>query len=392
MKVSDEVKTTSAATIAGASTPEEKLEKLFEFCRSKIKNTNDDASGLTADDRAKLKENKSPADTLKRGMGTGTDIDMLFAALAIAAGFDARVVRLSDRSDTFFDKEFADDYFIQSYDIAVKVGDQWRFYDPASTYVPLGMLRWQEEAQLALLSDPKQPVWLQTPLSPPDKSKVKRSAKLTLSEDGTLEGDAQIEYYGHLAVYHKEWNDDDSPAQREETLRDIVKRQMSTAEVTDIKIENITDPLKPFVYKYHIRVPGYAQRTGKRVFLQPEFFQHGIEPLFSGSERRYPVYFDYPWSEEDAVSIDLPAGFSLDSADAPAPFSAGTISEYNGIMGITNDGSQLIYKRKFFFGGGDSIVFPVGSYATLKGYFDTVHKADNHTVTLKQSAATAATP
>ncbi|HEV7683591.1 MAG TPA: transglutaminase domain-containing protein, partial [Pyrinomonadaceae bacterium] len=380
------------ATIAGASTPEEKLEKLFEFCRAKIKNTTGDASGLTADDRAKLKENKSPADTLKRGMGTLRDIDMLFASLAIAAGFDARVVRLSDRSDTFFDKEFPDDYFIQTYDIAVKVGDQWRFYDPGSTYVPMGMLRWQEEAQQALLSDPKQPVWLETPLSPPDKSKVKRSAKLKLSDDGTLEGDAHIEYYGHLGVFHKEWNDEDSPAQREETLKDIVKKQMSTADVTDIKIENITDPLKPFTYSYHIRVPGYAQRTGKRVFLQPEFFQHGLEPLFSGSERKYPVYFDYPWSEEDAVTIDLPLGFTLDNADAPAPFGAGPISEYTVSMGITQDKTQMVYKRKFFFGGGNSIVFPVDSYSKLKGYFDSVHKADNHTVTLKQPAATAATP
>jgi hypothetical protein len=392
MKVNDDVKIASAAAIAEATTPEEKLEKLFEFCRAKIKNTNDDAAGLTADDRAKLKENKSPGDTLKRGMGTGRDIDMLFAALAIAAGFDARVVRLSDRSDTFFDKEFPDDYFIQTYDIAVKVGDQWRFYDPASTYVPLGMLRWQEEAQQALLSDPKQPVWLETPLSSPDKSKVKRSAKLKLSDDGTLEGDAHIEYYGHLGVFHKEWNDEDSPAQREETLRDIVKKQMSTAEVTDIKIENITDPLKPFVYSYHIRVPGYAQRTGKRVFLQPEFFQHGVEPLFSGSERRYPVYFNYPWSEEDAVTIDLPAGFSLDNADAPAPFRVGPLSEYNGTMGITQDGTQMVYKRKFFFGGGGAIVFPVTTYSDLKSYFDSVHQADNHTVTLKQSAATAAIP
>ena len=126
MKVSEEVKTAAAAAIAGAATPEEKLEKLFEFCRSKIKNTNDDALGLTAEDRAKLKENKSPADTLKRGMGTGTDIDMLFASLATAAGFEARVVNLSDRSDTFLDKTFPDDYFIQTYDIAVHVGDQWR--------------------------------------------------------------------------------------------------------------------------------------------------------------------------------------------------------------------------------------------------------------------------
>jgi hypothetical protein len=392
MKVSDEVKTVSATTIAGASTPEEKLEKLFDFCRTRIKNTNDDASGLTADDRAKLKVNKSPADTLKRGSGTGQDIDMLFGAMALAAGFDARVVKLSDRSDTFFDKGFPDDYFIQTYDIAVKVGDQWRFYDPASTYVPLGMLRWQEESQPALLTDPKQPIWLTTPLSPPDKSKVKRTAKLTLSDDGTLEGEAQVEYFGHPGVYRKEWDDDDSPAQREETLRGIVKKQMSTADVSAIKIENVTDPLKPFVYNYHIRVPGYAQRTGKRLFLQPEFFQHGIEPLFSGSERRYPVYFEYPWAEEDVVQIDLPSGFSLDSADSPAPFGAGTISDYKVSIAVTTDKRQLVYKRNFFFGGGDAIVFPVTTYARLKGYFDSVHQADNHTVTLKQSPATAAAP
>ena len=392
MKVSDEVKTTSAATIAGAATPEEKLEKLFEFCRAKIKNINDDASGISREDRAKLKENKSPADTLKRGMGTGTDIDMLFASLAIAAGFDARMVRLSNRSDTFFDKAFSDDYFIQTYDIAVKVGDQWRFYDPGSTYVPLGMLRWQEESQDALLSDPKEPIWLKTPLSNAERSKVKRSAKLTLSDDGTLEGDAIIEYYGHPGVYRKEWDDDDSPAQREETLRDTVKRQMSTADVTAIKIENITDPIKPYTYRYHIRVPGYAQRTGKRLFLQPEFFQRGIEPLFSGSERKYPVYFDYPWSEEDLVEIELPAGFTLDNADSPAPFNAGAISEYKPSLGVTKDGRTMVYKRNFFFGGGDSIEFPVGSYAPLKKYFDVVHQSDNHTVTLKQAAATAATP
>lgn len=393
MKVSDEVKTAAATAISGAATPEEKLERLFEFCRSKIKNINDDASGMTTEERAKLKASKSPAETLSRGMGTGTDIDMLFAAMAIASGFDARVAKLASRSDVFFDKSFPDDYFMQAYDIAVKVGDKWRFYDPASTHVPLGMLRWQEEAQEALLSDPKEPVWVTTPLSPPDKSKVKRTAKLTLSEDGTLEGDVDVEYYGHMAVYRKEWDDDDSPAQREETLREAVKKRMSTADVSAIRIENVTDPLKPYVNRYHIRVPGYAQRTGKRLFLQPEFFQRGIAPLFSGSARKYPVYFDYPWSEEDMVTIELPAGFALDNADAPPPFSAGNVGDYKPSIGISKDGRTMVYKRTFFFGGGDTIIFPVDSYAKLKTYFDAVHQGDNHTVTLKQTAATAtATP
>ena len=389
LKVSEEVKQAAATAIGNATEPEQKIERLFEFCRSKIKNVNDDASGMTSEERAKLKENKSPADTLKRGMGTGYDIDMLFAAMAIAAGFDARVVNLADRSDVFFDKAFPDDYFIAAYDIAVRVGDTWKFYDPASTYVPYGMLRWQEESQEALLSDPKDPVWVKTPLSPPEKSKKKAVAKFKLHEDGTLEGDVRVEYHGHMAVDKKEWDDDDSPTQREETLRDAVKSRMSTAEVTNISIENVTDPIKPYTYIYHVRVPGYAERTGKRIFLQPAYFQRGVNSLFSTSSRRHPIYFSYPWSEEDEVSIELPPGYSLDNADAPASFGSKPISEYKPSLSITKDGRTLTYKRQFYFGGEGTILFPVESYAQLKAYFDTLHKQDSHTVALKQAAAAA---
>jgi hypothetical protein len=389
-KVSDEIKKAAAEAIGDATEPEKKLERIFEFCRSKIKNVNDDASGMTTEERNKLKENKSPADTLKRGMGKGIDIDMLFASLAVAAGFDVRMANLADRSDTFFDPTFPDDYFISTFDIAVRVGDAWRFYDPASTYEPVGMLRWQEEGQDTLISDPKEPTWVQTPMSPPNKSQEKRSGKFRLLEDGTLEGDVRIEYSGHAASDKKEYNDDDSPAQREETLRESVKVRMSTAELSDIKIENVTDPIKPFVYAYHVRVPGYAQRTGKRLFLQPGFFTHGLAPLFTSSARKHDIYFHYPWSEQDRISIELPAGYALDSPDVPAPITpemTRQICAQKIRIAITKEGNILVYERDFFFGGDGSVLFPVTGYAGVKGLFDTISRADNHTITLKQTAA-----
>lgn len=389
-KVSEEVKKASAEAIGDASTPEQKLERLFEFCRSKIKNVNDDASGLTPEEREKWKDNKSPADTLKRGMGTGNDIDMLFAAMAIAAGFDARMANLADRSDIFFDAGFPDDYFISSYDIAVRVGDTWRFYDPATTYVAHGMLRWQEEGQDALVSDPKEPTWVRTPMSGPEKSQVKRTGTFRLLEDGTLEGDVRIEYTGHLGYDKKEYNDDDSPAQREQTLRDMVKAQMSTAELSDIKIENVTDPIRPFVYAYHVRVPGYAQRTGKRLFFQPAFFSRGAGSLFPSATRTHDVYFNYPWSERDDITIELPAGFVLDNADAPSPITPEMTRQIAAQiikMGVTKDERTLKVSRESFFGGGGSILFPVASYAALKQLFDIMAKANDHTITLKQTAA-----
>ena len=388
MKVGDEVKRKAAELTADAATPEQKIQRLFDFCRNQVKNVRDDANDLTPEQRARAKENKSPADTLKRGMGTGRDIDMLFAAMATAAGMEARVANLADRGDTFFNPEFPDSYFISTYDIAVKVGDQWRFYDPASNYVPFGMLRWQEEGQQALLSDPKEPAFVLTPVSGPEKSVEKRQGAFKLSEDGTLEGDVRIEYTGHLAADLKEYNDDDSPAEREATLREKFKSRLPGAELSDIKVENVNDPVKPFVYVFHVRVPGYAQRTGKRLFVQPAFFQKGLGPLFNGEARRHEVYFHYPWSEEDRVQIELPAGYALDNADAPAPFAGGPLSKYEPSVGVTKDGRTLVYTRKFYFGqGGAQILrFPVATYANLKSYFDQVSKQDAHTLALKQGA------
>ena len=386
IKANDEVKKQAAALVSEAKTDDEKITRLFEFCREKIKNVSNDASGLTPDERAKLKDNKNPSDTLKRGQGTSGDIDLLFAALANAAGFDARIALSPDRGDIFFDKSLPNDYFISPQNIAVNVGGTWKFYNPGYNYVPMGMLRWQEEGQPSLITDPKNPVWVDSPISSHEKSLIKREAKFKLSDDGTLEGDVRVEFTGHFAMERKEDLDEESETEREESLKDGIKSQMSAAEISDIKIENVTDHVKPLVFSYHVRFPNYAQRTGKRLFLQPAFFQHGLGPLFASASRKYAIYFHYPWSEDDKVEFELPKGYAFDNADSPAPFGSPGISEYRPSLAASTDGSLLVYKRSFFFGGGGSVLYPVQSYQQVKNFFDTLHKQDSHSIALKQTA------
>src|ERR1044071_9272561 len=386
MKVDGEVKNAIGTIIGDAGNAEEKLRRIYDFCRTKIKNLSDDAAGLTDDEKKKLKDNKSPGDTLKRGQGTSPDIDYLFAALAKAAGFEVYFALSGNRDDLFFNKNLSNAYFLGSSFVAVKVGEKWEFFSPAEMYTEFGMLGWPEEEQDALVLDPKEPFWVHTPMAGPERSLEKRTGKFRLLDDGTIEGDVRIEYTGHLGFEKKEYNDDDSPAQREDTLRSIVKKQMSTAELSEIKIENVTDPLKPFTYSYHLRVPGYAQRTGKRLFLQPEVFEHGKGSLFPSSNRKYEVYFNYPWSEQDHITIELPPGFTLDNADAPASITPDMTQRICAQeIKIGTDGHVIIYDRSFFFGGGGNILFPVTTYATMKQLFDVVNQGNEHTITLKQS-------
>ena len=46
---------------------------------------------------------------------------------------------------------------------------------------------------------------------------------------------------------------------------------------------------------------------------------------------------------------------------------------------------MLIYNRQFNFGNGGYTLFPAKAYQPLKSLFDEFHKADTHTITLKQT-------
>ena len=156
IKPNDEVKKMAATLVADAKTDDEKLERLFEFCRTKIKNISNDASGLTPDERAKLKDNKNPSDTLKRGMGTSVDIDLLICSTRQCFGFRrSHRTRRPIVAICFSTKHLPNAYFIDPRNIAVNVGGTWKFFNPGYSYIPFGMLRWQEEGQQALITDPK---------------------------------------------------------------------------------------------------------------------------------------------------------------------------------------------------------------------------------------------
>ncbi len=386
-KVNDTIKKAAAEIVGDAATPDAKLERIYDFCRTQIKNVSDDASGLTDEQRDALKDNKNPWDTLTRKTGTDSDVVMLFGSLATAAGFETRLAVSGSHSKMTFDPSFADTEFLSLFSVAVKVDDGWRFCDPSEMYLPYGMLNWSGEGQTALITDPKAPVFVETPNSAPEKSIEKRTAKLTLADDGTLEGDVRIEYTGHLGAERKEYNDDDSQEQREQTLVDNVKAQWSTAEVSNIRVENVSAPTDPFTYVFHVRIPGYAQRTGKRIFVQPAFFQANKQALFTAADRRYNVAFHHPWSEADDITINLPAGYALDSADAPENFSVGKVGDYQVKILAAKDNSLIKYQRNWFFGGTGALYFTPANYSKVKLVFDTIHERDGHAITLKQTGA-----
>ncbi len=384
LKVSDEFKKAAAEAIGDAVEPEEKLRRIYNRCVRGFQNVFDDASGLTLDQLKDYKPNTSVSEALKRGKGTWFDKQLVFATMAMAAGFDVRMASASSKLEPPLDRRLANDYFIRHLMVAVKMGSGWRIFDPSSAYLRFGMIPGSVEGQSALILD-SEPSWMQLPAASPAESLRKRTAQLKLNADGDLEGDVKIELSGHLANVERELLDDDSQTEREKYVRDWIKSRIGDqTEVTSITIENLLDNESALIWRCRIRIPAYAERTGKRLFVRPNIFAKVSGPKFPSASRAYDIEFPFAWSESDEVSVDLADGLSVESIESPDPINdpnRGTT--YSASIKLAESKRTLTYTRTASIGNGGLLSFSKYEYASIKELFDRVHTADSRSVVIK---------
>jgi hypothetical protein len=390
-KPNDAMRKLALETVATAATPRTRVTALVEATRAHV--TRIDLQTTPAAVLKAAKENKNAAEAFERGQGTRDDVLTVFLALANAAGLDARIVAAPDREVLLFQFDRPMPYLARGRLAAVRDGEGWLFVDPANPYSASGALRWYHEWQPVLVTDPKELILTKTPLSPPEYSVRRRVGTFTLSEDGTLEGQCQLVYTGHLNQIFKSQDEQDTPEQLAESLKERFAKRLPGVTVTDVAVEYLSDSTRAYTTRFRIKVPGYAQRTGSRMFLQPALFEKGLDPTFTTEQREQDVYFPYAWSENDVVSIALPDGYELETPSRPPPLTT-TVGKHELIVGTVDGWKTLQMRRTFAFGLGESLSFGASGYPALKRFFDLVSQSDGHTIVLrkKEAAPKAATP
>jgi transglutaminase-like putative cysteine protease len=381
MRVTGPIRNGAADATKGAVTTQDKIDALVRYVRARVK----------LDDVGRRRENRDAAQTLSRGTGDELDQTMLFAALASAAGLDTRLVVLPDRSDFISQPSMKQPYFLRHLAVAVRDGSAWRFVDPANRHAKGAHLEWKHEGLYALLLDERLPEFIGVPAGEPSTSLRKRTAALKLHEDGTLEGDVTLEYTGQAAALRRERDTDDGAAERERLfVEDFVKR-VPGAELSGFTIGNLDNPEAPYTMRFTLRAPGYAQRTGSRLFVQPAIMQRGGEATFSASARQYQVYFPYAWSEEDTVTIELPDGYEVESDAGPQPdrINEGAVASYLPTIAVAPDSRRVTYTRSLAFGGKGALMFQTTDYPVVKAFFGGVDRGDGYTVTLRRRSGDA---
>jgi hypothetical protein len=315
---------------------------------------------------------------LAHGYGTNEEITLLFVAMARAAGLDASPVMVSDRRRRFFVRDWTSWRQIDNLIVAANLNGKDLYLEPGTRFCPYGVVRWNHTVTDGLKLDRKGGSFVKAPPLTYDKTVTRRTATMSLGEDGTLKGDVVLEFEGAEALEHRLDAIDSDEAGRKKNLEDELKQWLPTGAVVKMAVAQGWETTGgPLVARFNVEVPSYATLAGKRLLIPTFLFQSKENQAFAHSQRKYPLYFPYPFTDTDTVTIKVPMGFTPESIPAAQDAKLG-YARYQNVSQF--DGVQLVSQRQLAFNG---IYFDVDKYSELKSFFGKVQAGDEQQAVLQ---------
>jgi len=266
----------------------------------------------------------------------------------------------------------------------VRVGNQDVYLDPASKYYAYPTLPWYETATQGLRLDKQGGVQINVPITEPSGAVRERHVDVHLLDDGTLEGKLEIVYTGQWACAKREGEREEDEAGRKKSITDEVKRWLpSGATFEDVNItgwDKLDDPLR---FEGTLRIPGFASAAGHRALVRLTVFESDYASSFQPQKRSNPIYFHYPATEKDSLTLHLPNSFKVETLPAAENAKPGAGFEYS--VASNQNGDVVSVERSLVIGG---MLFPVSNYMAIRTFFNTVKTDDDGQIVL-QPAQTA---
>jgi hypothetical protein len=352
------------AVIGNETDPAQKLRRLYVRAQQ-VRNLSYERERTEEEQKKEnLKPPQNARDVLMRGYGDRDDITRFFVALARAAGFNASILRASSRREKFFDKSLLSRRQLDAELGLVNRGGQNIFLDPGTRFCPFGLVRWMRTSSMALKLDKKGGSFIKVPSAGYDKAMVRRSAEMTLEENGSLKGKITARFEGSEALERRldALNTDD--AGRKEALEAEAGDWLpGGASVNLINVEGWEKSEESLVVTFAVELSSYASVAGRRLLVPTNVFQARQMDVFQHPDRKYPVYFPYAFGEADQIDIQIPSGYTSETLPARQTSSFSYATYFNESH---FDGKKLVTDRILQVNG---IFFQVEIYAEIRNFF-----------------------
>jgi hypothetical protein len=374
-KVTDEA---VSHIVSPTDSPEDKAKKLYMRVQQ-LRNTSYEVSKTEQEKkRDKEKELTNVDEVLQRGYGDSVQLTRLYLAMVRTAGINAYEAMVSDRRDYLFNPKQLDSSRLNSNVVLIRFKDQDVYCDPGSAFTPFGLLPWSETGVKGLRLDKDGGSWIETPLPDSSVSQIARKANLKLiAESGSLEGKLTVTYTGLEAAYRRVDQRNQDETARKKFIEDEVRESIPAA----IEVELINSPewknsSLPLVAEFNLQVPGWASAAGRRAMLTVGLFSATEKRVFDHAGRAHPIYYAYPNSKLDDVTIDLPDGWRVSSL----PQATNDVQPIIGYTSkVTSENGTLHLSRKF---STDILMIESKYYSALQNFYRMVRTSDEQQIVL----------
>jgi len=252
-------------------------------------------------------------------------------------------------------------------------------FDPTNELVPLGQLPYYEQDSFALLVTDHGGELIHLPVSAPENNVLKRTAKVKLLADGSLQGEVEEISSGYRAASNRRSWKDATEKDRRKVLERILGASLASFQVDSITVTNADELEKDFVLTYKFTAERYAKNAGPLLLVRPRLLGEYAGPLDGSKPRHYAYEMPAPYSMVETVEITLPAGYKVDELPAPVK-TAVSFAEYHSTM--EDEGAVLKYSREYKV---NTTLVPVDKIDQLKRVFGEITADERNMAILKKA-------
>ncbi len=324
-----------------------------------------------------LNENKNVEDVLNRGYAFANQINLLFVALARAAGFEAYPFMVTSRKNGFFLHDWPNESQLTAMVVQVRTKNGFLYLDPATKFCPFGLLPWDEADTGGIRIDAVYPASGTTSIFKSADALRTRNAEFRLTEDGALQGKVEVLYTGEEALLMRLEAVEQDDAARRKTLEDSLKKSLAPeATVNLLAMEGWQSSEGSLKASFEVEIPNFASRAGRRLVLPLAVFHANQRNPFVTKKRANPIDFSYPREDREAVKIELPDGMQLESPPSSSK------SDQNAAyyeFSVSSEGKTLRLSRTMRF---HAYLFLPKDYAAIQVFYNRVFVGDSQQITL----------
>ena len=370
-----------------ADTDVQKLRKIYAAVQ-KLENSRYTREHSSAEDKSEgLGEIKTTDDIWLRKRGYEDQLAQLFIAMARAAGMKAYDMKVTNRDRALFFPAFLSLSQLNDDIVIVNVGGKEVYFDPGSPFCPYGRLAWKHSMAGGIRQTEGSATIATTPAENYTESSVQRVANLTMNSQGLMTGTVKMSYSGAPAMNWRQISLEGDEESFKHALRASMENMLPRS--LEIRVGNITntsDPDKPLQVDFLVKGE-IGSATGKRIILPGELFEANSKPTFPHEKREVGVYFDYGRITQDAIRINFPKDFAVESIPTPSKIQF----EKAALYSLTTESTPTSVTVRRLYAMGDAYFKPE-QYPELRTFYSGMEAKDQQSVVLKIQALSKLAP